>query len=392
MDHLSAPDMPAEIIPPATRLIALADRFQLKAGGELHRARLGYETWGRLSPARDNAILLLGGFSASAHAASNADDPSAGWWERMIGPGKPIDTDRWFVICIASLGGCFGSTGPASTNPATGQRYRLGFPEISIEDTVEAAVQAVRRLGIAQLACVIGTSMGGMTALSLLCRHPGIARSHINISGACQATAFAIAIRSLQRQAITSDPEWREGYYSHAAMPRAGMRLARMLGTLSYRAVEEWDIRFGRTPIGKERTPSTPKASFAPEFMIENYLQQQADRFIGRYDPNCYLYLSRAIDRFDLGDHTGGDIMAALSRAAIDQALVIGVTSDLLFPLCQQEMIAEGLHRGDVATETLRITSLRGHDAFLADFEQFGPPIGRFLTSIACRQPACANA
>lgn len=392
MDHLSAPELPAEIIPPATRLMALADRFQLKAGGELDRPRLGYETWGHLSPARDNAILLLGGFSASAHAASNAGDPGDGWWERMIGPGKPIDTDRWFVICIASLGGCFGSTGPASINPATGQRYRLGFPEASIEDTAEAAVQAVRMLGIPQLACVIGTSMGGMTALSLLCRHPGIARSHINISGACRATAFAIAIRSLQRQAIMSDPEWREGYYSHAAAPSVGMRLARMLGTLSYRSVEEWDIRFGRTPISSERTVPTPKASFAPEFAIETYLHQQADRFIGRYDPNCYLYLSRAIDRFDLGDQTGGDIMAALSRAPIDQALVIGVTSDLLFPLCQQEMITEGLSRGGVATETLSITSLRGHDAFLADFEQFGPPIGRFLTSIPCRQPACVNA
>src|SRR5690606_28249968 len=197
-----------EFIPPGTRYIDLPSPFPMKRGGELHGARMAYETWGTLSAVRDNAILIVPGLSPDAHAAANDGNPAPGWWEAMLGPGKPIDSDRWFVICANSLGSCKGSTGPASINPDTGAPYRLDFPELSIEDGAEAAAHVVRALGVDQLACVIGNSMGGMAALALLVKHPEIARSHVNISGAAKALPFSIAIRSLQREAIRLDPNW----------------------------------------------------------------------------------------------------------------------------------------------------------------------------------------
>src|SRR5690606_33514081 len=193
----TAPPMPAsdyEFIPPGSRFHALPSPFPMKRGGALHGARVAYETWGTLAPDAGNAVLVLTGLSPDAHAASGPHDPEPGWWESMLGPGKPIDTNRWFVVCVNALGSCKGSTGPASLDPATGQLYRLAFPELSIEDVADAAASVVRGLGIEQLACVIGNSMGGMTALGLLLRHPGIARSHINISGSARALPFSIAV------------------------------------------------------------------------------------------------------------------------------------------------------------------------------------------------------
>ena len=186
-----------ETIPPGTRFAALPSPFAFKRGGELHGARLAYETWGELNAARDNAILVLTGLSPNAHAASNAGNPEPGWWEGMLGPGKAIDTNGWFVVCVNSLGSCKGSTGAASVNPATGEPYRLDFPDLSIEDGARAAHVVVRSLGIERLACVIGNSMGGMTALALFKLHPGLARAHGNVSGSARALPFSIAIRSL---------------------------------------------------------------------------------------------------------------------------------------------------------------------------------------------------
>jgi homoserine O-acetyltransferase len=176
-----------EFIPPGTRFAALPSPFRMKRGGELHGARMAYETWGELSSARDNAVLILTGLSPSAHAAASPADPEPGWWEAMVGAGKPIDSNRWFVVCVNSLGSCKGSTGPASQNPATGEPYRLEFPELSVEDGANAAFEVLKSLGIGRLACVIGNSMGGMTALALLKLHPGAARAHINVSGSARA-------------------------------------------------------------------------------------------------------------------------------------------------------------------------------------------------------------
>lgn len=382
MTDLSPFETAADSRPPAAQTIRLPDPFRLSDGSQLADGRMAFQTWGRLSASRTNAVLIMSGFSASCHAASHPDDPRPGWWERMIGPGKPIDTDAFFVICPSNLGGCFGSTGPASIDPRTGRRYRLTFPAVRIEDVAEAAVEVVRALGIPQLACVIGTSMGGMSALSLLARHPGIARTHINISGASRAASFAIAVRSLQRQAILSDPQFSGGAYGHGSDVRVGMSLARMLGMLSYRAIDEWQAKFGRQRIDVPPAHDTNPSGFTSEFAIEGYLRHQADRFIGHYDPNAYLYLSRAIDRFDLSEMTGGDLDLALSQLVLERALVLGVTTDLLFPLWQQEEIAEGLRRGNTRVDLHRVDSPQGHDAFLTDFDAFGPPIERFLATV----------
>ncbi|MDQ3040035.1 MAG: alpha/beta fold hydrolase, partial [Pseudomonadota bacterium] len=219
-----------EFIPPGTRYFALPSPFPMKRGGALHGAHLAYETWGERNAAGDNSILILTGLSPDAHAAANAGNPAPGWWEAMLGHGKPIDTDHWHVVCFNALGSCKGSTGPASINPATGTLYRLNFPELSVEDGADAAFALLRGLGIERLACLIGNSMGGMTALSLLQRHPGIASSHVNISGAARALPFSIAIRSLQREAIRLDPLWNGGDYTEEHYPESGMRMARKLG------------------------------------------------------------------------------------------------------------------------------------------------------------------
>ncbi|SEK91578.1 homoserine O-acetyltransferase [Pseudoxanthomonas sp. GM95] len=368
-----------EFIPPGSRWHALTSPFPMKRGGELRDARIAYETWGTLSAQRDNAILIVTGLSPDAHAAANADNPAAGWWEAMLGPGKAIDTERWFVVCINSLGSCKGSTGPASVNAATGEPYRLSFPELSVEDGAAAAVEVVRTLGIAQLACVIGNSMGGMTALALLHANPGIARSHINISGSAQALPFSIAIRSLQREAIRLDPMWNGGDYSDAAYPESGMRMARKLGVITYRSALEWDGRFGRVRLESDRPDEDP---FGLEFQVESYLEGHARRFVRHFDPNCYLYLSRSMDWFDLGEHAGGDVMAALTSIKLEKAMAIGATTDILFPLQQQEQIALGLRAGGADSQFVPLESPQGHDAFLVDFERFDPAVRGFLATL----------
>lgn len=378
-----------EFIPPGSRFVDLPSPFATKRDGALHGARMAYETWGRLDAARGNAVLILTGLSPDAHAASNADDPAAGWWEPMLGPGKPIDTDRWFVVCVNTLGSCKGSTGPASTDPATGEPYRLDFPPLSVEDCADAAAHVVRALGIEQLACVIGNSMGGMVALAFLLRHPRLARNHVNISGAARALPFSIAIRSLQREAIRLDPNWNSGRYDDATYPESGMRMARKLGVITYRSALEWDGRFGRVRLDSDRQGEDP---FGLEFEVESYLEAHARRFVRRFDPNCYLYLSRAMDWFDIGDccdHERSDTMTALASIPLEKALVIGVHTDILFPLQQQEEIAEGLQRGGVDARFVPLESPQGHDAFLVDFDRFGPAMRGFLDAI---EPAPAGA
>lgn len=369
-----------EFVPLATRFVDLPAGFAMKRGGALHGARIAYETFGELNAARDNVVLILTGLSPDAHAASHADDPTPGWWEAMLGPGKPIDTDRWHVICVNSLGSCKGSTGPPSIDPNTGEPYRLEFPELSIEDIADAAAFTVRALGFEHLACVIGASMGGMSALTLLARHPDLARTHINISGAVHSLPFSIAIRSLQREAIRFDPQWNQGEYDQENYPQRGMLMARKLGMMTYRSVQEWDMRFGRSRVDPDRRAD--EEPFGIEFEIEGYLECHAQRFARRFDPNSYLYLSRCIDWFSLsesGSSTAGEV---LSRMRLEKALVIGVQTDILFPLQQQRQIAEGLSRGSADVQFLPLESQEGHDAFLVDISRFGPPVSKFLSEL----------
>ncbi len=368
-----------EFIPEGSRFHALSSPFPMKRGGSLQGARVAYETWGTLAADAGNAILIVTGLSPDAHAASHADNPAVGWWEPMLGPGKPIDTDRWFVICVNSLGSCKGSTGPASINPATGQPYRLGFPELSIEDVANAAAEVVKALGITQLACLIGNSMGGMTALAVLLQHPGIARAHINISGSAQALPFSIAIRSLQREAIRLDPAWNNGDYDDAHYPESGMRMARKLGVITYRSALEWDGRFGRVRLDSEQTDDDP---FGLEFQVESYLEGHARRFVRRFDPNCYLYLGRSMDWFDLAEYGNGDVAAGLANIHVERALAIGANTDILFPVEQQQQIADGLRAGGAQTQFIGMDSPQGHDAFLVDYDRFGPAVRQFLQSL----------
>ena len=365
----------------ARRYCALPSPFAMKRGGALHGARVAYETWGRLNAARDNAVLILTGLSPSAHAASNPDDPSPGWWEAMLGPGKAIDSDRWFVICVNSLGSDKGSTCPASIDPATDQPYRLSFPELALEDVANAAHEVVRQLGIERLACLIGCSMGGMSALAYMLLHPGSVRAHISVDTAPQAQPFAIAIRSLQREAIRLDPGWRGGQYDiHATeggtYPDTGMSIARKLGVITYRSAMEWNGRFARIRLDPEQREDHP---FGVEFQVESYLQGHAERFVRTFDPNSYLYLSRASDWFDVAEYGGGSVREGLKRIHIERAMVIGVSTDILFPLEQQEQIADGLREAGAAVEFVALDSPQGHDAFLVDIANYSPAIGGFL-------------
>jgi len=371
----------------ARRYFDLPSPFAFKRGGALTRATLAYETWGTLDAKRGNAIFILTGLSPSAHAASNADDPSPGWWEEMIGPGKYIDTNRWFVICANTLGSCKGSTGPASTNPATGDLYRLDFPDLTLEDVANASFALVRGLGIEKLACLIGNSMGGMSGLAYLVQHPGSTRSHISISTAPQAQPFAIAIRSLQREAIRLDPQFNDGRYDiHAAeggiYPDLGMRIARKLGVITYRSAMEWNGRFARIRLDPEQREDEP---FGREFQVESYLEGHAQRFVRNFDPNSYLYLSRASDWFDIAEYGHGSVLEGLRRIRVEQAMVIGVSTDILFPLQQQEQIAEGLQAAGAEVEFVALDSPQGHDAFLVDIENYSRAIGGFLNRLPAR-------
>lgn len=362
----------------ARRIAHVRQPFPMRLGGTLREVEIAYETWGELSSARDNALLIFTGLSPPAHAASSPDDPSPGWWEDMVGPGRPIDTRRWFAICVNSLGSCFGSTGPASNEPGTGEPYRLRFPVLTVEDIARGGFEVLRGLGLEKVAVVVGPSLGGMTAHAFCAQFPGAARTLVSISAAARSTPFAIALRSLQREMIRRDPAWEGGQYPPGAGPLTGMRLARKLGMITYRSAAEWQVRFGRERAPQERRSGDP---FGIDFEIEGYLEVKANRFAGQFDPNCYLYISRAMDLFDLAEH-GGTVAAALKRSALEQALVIGVETDLLFPLASQREIAEGLEQAGVRTQFSILPSLQGHDSFLVDMERFRPAIGDFLAGL----------
>ena len=359
----------------APNSVALPDPFSLYRGGVLRGARIAYESWGRLNPSRDNAILLFTGLSPTAHAAATAENPAPGWWQRMIGPALAIDTSRYFVLCVNSLGSCFGSTGPASIDPATGERYRLTFPEVAVEDIARSGFEAARALGIEQLAVVMGASLGGSVVAAFAALFPEGARRLVSISGSPAASPFAIALRSVQREAILRDPDWQGGHYSAEQPPRNGMRLARKLGTITYRSATEWRQRFGREPLAGITLRTSP---FAPRFAVEGYLEAQAERFIRVYDPNCYLYLSSAMDRFDLAEHSGS-YQAAFSGSKLQDALVIGVESDLLYPIHEQAALAEAFGQAGVRTRFTRLPSLEGHDAFLVDIPRFDAELRAYL-------------
>ncbi|MBU6469401.1 MAG: homoserine O-acetyltransferase [Gammaproteobacteria bacterium] len=361
---------------PARRVLSLPGTFAMHLGGELRDVQIAYETWGKLAPDHGNVLLLFTGLSPSAHAASSPADPTPGWWEEMLGPGKPLDTQRFHVVCVNSLGSCFGSTGPSSLNPVTGKAYALGFPTLTVEDIAAAAHATLLALGIRRVRAVIGASLGGMSALAFALLFPGAAEVLVSLSSATHSEPFAIAVRSLQRELIRSDGAWQGGNYPPGDGPREGMRLARKLGMMSYRSASEWLERFGR-----ERADSAQHEPFGIEFEVESYLESRARAFVGGFDANSYLYLSRAMDLFDAAEH-GGTVDKAFKRLKLRMALVAGVETDILFPLHQQRALADALQRTGIETQYLPLASKQGHDSFLVDMDRFRPAVGDYLAAL----------
>lgn len=361
-------------------IVKVADSFEFKRGGKLPNITMAYETWGKLNSAKSNVVVVLTGLSASSHIASSSSDKSAGWWESMVGKNKPINTEEFHVICINTLGSCFGSTSPVTINEKTKKPYRLTFPELSVEDMARGSYLLLKKLGIDRVKYLIGPSLGGMQALALSSLYNDIVENIILISTATQAHPYAIAIRSLQREVIRKDPLWNNGFYDYDKPPLNGVRIARKIGMTSYRSPREWIQRFGRKRTSEEKlnqnTFGVDNTNF--EYEIESYLEHHAIKFQKLFDANCYLYLSRAMDWFDLADH-GNSTQEVFSRFKIENALVISAKSDTLFPPQQQKEIAEGLSQSGTKVEYKELQSIQGHDSFLVDIDTFGKEIRKFM-------------
>lgn len=341
--------------------------LHLQRGGCLTDITVAYETYGQLADARNNAILVTHALTGDSHPAAHDQYDEKGWWEALIGPGRPLDTERFFVICANVLGGCQGTTGPASPDPVTGKPYGMRFPEITIGDMVQVQKRLLEVLGIHHLALVIGGSMGGMQALEWAVNYPGFIDGAVVIAAPGYSAPQAIAYNRVGRQAVMLDPAWQNGDYYDCARPERGLAAARALGMITYQSEMSMAYKFGR------RTRNG-------QFEIENYLDYQGESIVKRFDANSYLYLLRAIDLFDISDGYGS-YEAALAR--IDaRVLLIGVNSDILYPAYQQEELAETMRRAGVRTDLAVIDSPHGHDGFLLDFHLLRPILTRFINKV----------
>jgi homoserine O-acetyltransferase len=409
-------------------------------GGILPQFDIAYETWGDLNVDKNNAILLHTGLSASSHAHSTDINPKPGWWEKFIGPGAPLDTDKYFVICTNVIGGCFGSTGPSSIDPSDGRRYATRFPIVTMEDMVRAQFRLLDGLKIGKLYASVGASMGGMQSLAAGALFPDRVEKIVSISGCARSHPYSIAMRHTQRQVLMMDPNWNRGFYYDPGQvpPHSGMKLAREIATVTYRSGPEWENRFGRRRVDSSRQPA-----LCPDFLVETYLDHAGEKFSLEYDPNSLLYVSKAMDLFDLGKGNmantvdrrrqkeaavstngtpttdrRGDLACSLTLperdyeeqpqpASLDQkqvdnnpgppqdlvdglaglrthpTLVMGVASDILFPAWQQREIAETLKaNGNDQVKHVELgedVSLFGHDTFLLDLEHIGGNVSKFL-------------
>jgi homoserine O-acetyltransferase/O-succinyltransferase len=348
----------------------------LESGEKLGPITLAYETYGRLDAAGSNAILVTHALSGDAHAAGiHEGDERPGWWDEMIGPGKALDTDRYFVISSNVVGGCAGSTGPSSPNPETGRPYGSDFPLISIKDMVDAQLHLVESLGIERLLSVVGGSMGGMQVLEWMVSHPGRVRSAIPISTTLKHTPQQIAFNEVGRRAIMADPNWRGGhYYDDGSPPAKGLAVARMVGHITYMSEASMGEKFGRRL--KESTEQPVK--FGPEFEVEGYLENRGENFVKRFDANSYLYITKAMDYFDaIGANNLSDIFRGLKA----KVLVIAFKSDWLYPAHQSQEIVKACKWAGVDATYCEIRSTYGHDAFLLETEEETRLIKHFLTS-----------
>ena len=348
--------------------------LHLESGETLPSFTLVYETYGRLSREKNNAILVCHALSGDAHVAGfHEGDARPGWWDAVVGPGKALDTDRYFVICANVIGGCKGSTGPASTNPATGKPYGAKFPVITIRDIVSTQKLLVDHLGISQLYAVVGGSMGGMQVLQWTVTYPDNVKKAVVIAATAYSTPQQIAFNEVGRKAITSDPHWNNGDYYGKALPAHGLALARMVGHITYLSNESMYEKFGRSLQDKDRIGF----DFSTDFAVESYLHHQGDTFTKRFDANSYLYITKAIDYFDLTR----DGSLATGLAGVTAAfLVISVSSDWLYPSYQSQEIVSALTANETDVHYCEIRSNYGHDAFLLESGQINYIVGRFLS------------
>lgn len=351
--------------------------FHCEDGGELAAIRVRYETYGHLSERRDNAILICHALSGDHHCAGvhSMNDRKTGWWNAMIGPGKPIDTNRFFVVCTNALGGCQGTTGPSSIDPATGKPYNLSFPSITIGDMVEAQYRLMIHLGIARWHTVAGGSMGGMQVLQWAICHPECVARMLPMATTARQGAQSIAFNEVGRSAIMQDPEWRGGDYEPDAGPSVGLAVARMMAHITYLSDKGMDSKFGRT---RQRSPGQGnKPRFGVEFEVESYLRYQGKSFVNRFDANTYLYLTKALDRFDLYGENGH--LEEQLQAVTARTLVIGFTSDWLFPPEQNRDIIRALLRCGKDASYAEIETDLGHDSFLVHSPRLFELVEAFL-------------
>lgn len=351
----------------------------LDGGRSLSEAVLCYESFGSLSPARDNAILVCHALTGDSHVAGRYDpaDRRPGWWDQAVGPGKALDTDRFFVICSNVLGGCQGSTGPASTRPESGRPYGLDFPVITARDMVRAQARLLDHLGIDRLVTVVGGSLGGMQTLEWGVTFPDRTKGIIPIGGAGRFHPQGIAFNEVQRQAILNDQGFMGGQYYGTPGPAKGLAAARMLGMITYRSDESMWTQFGRDL----RAPSDLQQGFGVTFQVESYLKYQGEALVNRFDANSYLYLSRAMDLQDLG--RGFESYAAAHGAIRARVLSIGIRSDLLFPTYLQKETVELVRAAGGEAEYFEMDSQWGHDAFLVDFHLIEGRVRQFVNDVA---------
>ncbi len=348
-----------------------SEPLRLQSGALLGDYHLMFETYGTLNADKSNAVLVCHALNASHHVAGTYEDDSknVGWWDNMVGPGKSVDTDQFFVIGINNLGSCFGSTSPKDRNPATGLPYGSGFPVVTVEDWVNAQALLVERLGITQLAAVMGGSLGGMQALSWTLQYPERLRHCICIASAPNLSAQNIAFNEVARRAITTDPDFYGGdFYAHHTVPERGLRLARMVGHITYLSGDAMEAKFGRERM--ESLADEVGFSFDEEFQIESYLKYQGKKFATYFDANTYLLITRALDYFDPAKAHGGNLSAALAPAKAD-FLVISFTTDWRFAPERSREIVKALVDNRHKVTYAEIDSPHGHDAFLLEDERY---------------------
>ncbi len=344
----------------------------LESGEKLGPITLAYETYGELNKQKSNVILVLHALSGDAHAAGKAP---IGWWDNMIGPGKGLDTNKYFMICSNVIGGCRGSTGPSSTNPKTGQPYGLDFPIVTIGDMVNAQRHLIDSLGIEKLLSVIGGSMGGMQVLQWMVAYPDRMRSAIPIATTMKHTPQQIAFNEVGRQAIMADPKWKKGRYYGSAIPAKGLAVARMIGHVTYMSDVSMAAKFGR----RFRADKEP-CKFGADFEVEGYLRYRGDNFVKRFDANSYLYITKAIDYFNI---LNGKRLGEIFRGLEAKVLVIAFKSDWLYPAYQSQEIVKACKLAGVDTTYCEVNSTYGHDAFLLEIEEEADLVKHFLNTVS---------